>query len=125
MRERATMYDTACLVWRLLGVPADKVELFGLIDPLWEDGALWVNPYVLEDEETASKVTEVLFFASKWRTFSNSRWLTMGYATRALVLSLAFGLEHWVALVRADPKASDYYLHGFSRLSPALKIIWC
>ena len=51
-------------------------------------------------------------------TFHTKRdFLTLDSSTRALLASLAVGLEELVAITRADEQASDYHLHGYGYLS--------
>ncbi len=48
-----------------------------------------------------------------FKQFTDSRWLTIGCSCRTFVASHALGLADLVALVRADPAMSDYYMGGY------------
>jgi hypothetical protein len=107
--------------WRNLGVEADMVDEVAEVNPWWAEGKLQVSSAVTQDPAGIEQVSHVLLYLCKWRQFSDSRWCTVGACCRSLLWGLCVGLEAWVALARADPTASDYYLHGFSRLTRAIK----
>lgn len=122
MRIVSTNVQGAKQFWEALGVPEDRVEAFGSLDPLWDGVALWVNPCFPDVDQAKSEMCNLLFWAAKWRRFTNSRWLSLGQAARHLLITLLCGLEPWVALARAAPGGSlEYYLHGFDGLTPSIK----
>lgn len=126
IRDHNTDFETASQFWKALSIPADRVESIALADPVFRGGFLWINPCSIETGEVAMPmVSEMLLYILKLRPFTNSRWLSMGVSARALVAGLAAGLDQWVAMTRADPGASDYYLHGWSRLVPRVKYLAC
>ena len=45
----------------------------------------------------------------------------MGTTCRVVAVALIFGLDFLVATVRADPRASDFYIHGYSKLTQVAK----
>ena len=53
----------------------------------------------------------------RFEKYSDSRWLTVGGTCRALTAALLLGIDSLVGCIRADPKSSDYYIGGHSRLS--------
>ena len=53
----------------------------------------------------------------KFRKFTDSRWVTVRASCRALWVAVHTGVQGLVALIRSDKKNSDYWLHGFERLS--------
>eukprot|EP00969_Alexandrium_andersonii_P287587 12714325-Alexandrium_andersonii.AAC.1 len=107
--------------WRAMGIDADMLEAVVDLDPCWEAGYLWVTGSIAEDPDLVEKVSHVLLYLCKWKKFTDSRWITIGPACRVLMWGVSVGLEAWVGLVRADPAASDYHLHGFARLTQAIR----
>eukprot|EP00974_Lingulodinium_polyedra_P048550 4662391-Lingulodinium_polyedra.AAC.1 len=53
----------------------------------------------------------------RFKKFTNSRWCTVRDSCRSLVAALALGLSGLVKMARANPKTSEYYIHGFSQLT--------
>ena len=45
----------------------------------------------------------------------------MGDSCRSLLGGLCVGLVAWVAMVRADASCTDFFFHGFSKLTPGIK----
>lgn len=107
--------------WRQLGVEADMVEEVAAVNPWFRDGSLYVSQEMADQPDCLERVSRVMLYLCRWRKFSDSRWCTVGTSCRSLLWGLCVGLEAWVAMARADPSASDFYLHGFSKLSPAIK----
>jgi hypothetical protein len=109
--------------WRCMGIGADMLEAVAEVNPWWSaaDGHLWVNGRLADDSEATEKVSHILLYLFKWRKFTESRWITIGPACRSLLWGLCVGLERLVAMTRADPKATDFHLHGFAKLSMDLK----
>ena len=101
------------------------MEFFAKVDPLWHDNELWVNPFVEDVHDAMDDVSELIPFAIRWRKFTNSRWLSVGLAVRALVLSSSMGLEALMSMARADPEATDFCLRGFGRLQSHIKDQLC
>ena len=103
--------------WRALGIEAHMVEQIADINPWWSAGRLWVNGSLAQDPDSMQKISFVLLYMSKWRRFCDSRWITIGPCCRSLIWCLCVGLEGWVNMTRSDKSATDFHLHGFSRLS--------
>jgi hypothetical protein len=107
--------------WRALGVEAAMVDKVVEVNPWWDGNFLWVNGELEDDPNAIAIVSGVLLYIFRWRQFTDSRWVTIGPSCRALLGSLCVGLEKLVLITRADPKATDYHLHGFSRLTSRLR----
>ena len=122
-RDQDTDFTQASTFWRVLGVAEESIAEFAAIDPQWEDGKLFVNSRVTDDPEGINSVTHLFMKAATWRKFTKSRWLSLGHAARSLTMCLPLGLEMWVSQVRHDPTATDYYLHGFGRMTSHIKFI--
>ena len=80
-----------------------------------------MSPLLCDDLDAMDKVSACGVYCMRWRRFSDTRWCGIGVAARGLLKSLSIGLESLVANTRADKRVSDYFLHGFSRLSQTVK----
>lgn len=52
--------------------------------------------------------------------FSESRWLTMGPSCQAVLTAHLTGIASLITRVRADPRSSNFYLHGFARMNQGI-----
>ena len=78
----------------------------------------------LEDaEHSITLVAWLLLKVLRWQRFTQSRFLSLGSSCRGLVASLAVGLEGLVSLTRADPRATDFHLHGFTHLTNQCRVL--
>lgn len=114
-REQVARY------WMCLGVAADMLDMVAEIHPWWKGGASWVSGDLEGEDDMLERVSLVVLYMHQWKQFTDSRWLTVGSACRAVVASLSVGLGQLVHKTREDPSATDFHLHGFGRLSPDLR----
>ena len=63
-------------------------------------------------EEISGALLGVLHF----QKFSDSRWVSVGTSCRALAAGMLTGLPSLIEHIREDPKMSDFYIGGASRL---------
>ena len=96
--------------WQLLGIPVDMLEDLVAVNPEWRDNQLHVNAGLQEDSSCMERLSSVVLYVFKLRKFSESRWATMGPSCRAVLCSLAVGLEQLVHLTSQDP--SVYAFRG-------------
>ena len=107
-------------LWQALGLEMETVEV--LADDLqlrFADGVLYVSdqaPSVIGDDVVGT-ICACLLSAWRFRKWTESRWLTVGTSSRIVVAGLLLGLPDLVAHICADPRASLFYLKGFSRLA--------
>ena len=73
------------------------------------------------DPSCVAKVYTVVLHMLRWRKFSESRWATIGPACRAVVCSLAIGLDQLITRARANPSTTDAHLHVYGRMSTPIK----
>ena len=97
------------------------LDLGATITPHWHDGHFWVSHQLQGDPAAMDKISAVCLYMFRWRKFTESRWCSIGTCCRAVLCSLFVGLEQLVSLTRSDPKATDYHLHGFERLSKQIR----
>ena len=107
--------------WVALGVGGDVVETFVDVNPWFSGGRLWVSGEWEGNEELEENLSRMILYLLKLKRFTESRWCTIGPSCRALVACLACGLEFLVAIARKDPRTSEFYISGFSRLTQQVK----
>eukprot|EP00974_Lingulodinium_polyedra_P008673 828670-Lingulodinium_polyedra.AAC.1 len=72
------------------------LEEASALDPWWEGGTLWANGSP-GSEDLLPRLFGVVLCLSKWRAFTTSRWCAMAPSCRAMVCSIAVGLDELVA----------------------------
>ena len=87
------------------------------MDLHWDGRTLWVNSDFAAREDCHERVFSAILNVMKFRKATSSRWVTFGVSCRSLIAAQAVGLDGLVAQVRSDPKCSDFYIHGYSKLS--------
>ena len=111
--------DDRAAIWTALGAePALVQQLAFELKLQWKDDQLQIaaSCAALEDN-LLEKLTASLLGLWEFRQFSASRWATVGTSCRGLVAAMLSGFESLVCFVRADPKASDFHIHGFTKLT--------
>ena len=103
--------------WQLLGVEADVLEEVSVVNPWFSDGLLHVSADLADGEDSLDRISSVVLCLFRWRRFVESRFDTVGPAMRSLAASLSVGLTDLVGHTRANPKCTDFHLHGFARLT--------
>ena len=107
--------------WVQLGVQSDVAEALADLNLQWANGHLQVNDRHKSSECLIEAICTSMLTIFKWTKFTDSRWCTIGAASRSLVASLTVGLEALAKKIRSNPKMSDWYIHGFARLSNVCK----
>ena len=106
-------------LWTTLGCDPELTEaLASELRLCWRDGRLRVAASLLEKGNVMDKVSGALLALWKFRTFSTSRWCSLGTPCRTFVAGLLTGLDSMVSHIRQDPASSDFHIHGYERLSP-------
>ena len=123
-KERLAPDTERYAFWQTLGVQADLlcilVEDLGLQWDM-EEQALMVDASWQGRPEFWDTLSTTLLSLWEFTAFSDSRWCTVGTSCRQLLVALFTGFENYVAFMRHDVHASDYYLHLFARMSPQVK----
>lgn len=109
------------LLYQLLEVDDEWARTFSDLEIRFVDGKLCVA----ERHRTRADLLDVIIVcilkAWRFRQFSEGRFVTVGRCSRQLILSMLFGLEHYVGYVLKQGE-SQYYLGGVSRnLVPKVK----
>jgi hypothetical protein len=111
--------DTLRAMWELLGLDTEVVDQLVYHKLIFIGSQLKVSAEALGyDNDRLDDIVGLLTAVMRFVKFSDSRFLTVGPACRALVSSSLLGLQHLIGWLRKVKKVSDYYIHGFSRLSP-------
>ena len=74
-----------------------------------------------DDPEILAWLYDACMTVFRFKKYSTSRWLTVGCCCRTLIASLALGLHRLHELCIIDPKVGNYYLNGFSTLTPSMR----
>jgi hypothetical protein len=104
-------------LWLLMGLTDEWVTLFVDLHIRWENGRLCVAEKWRALPTTPEAVTTCLMHVWAFRSFSDSRWCSLGAGCRSLVSSLMVGLADLVRIIILNPRCSNYYIGGFSNLS--------
>lgn len=91
----------------------------------WSGSALEVDESYASDPGLLETLSGALLHLWRFRTFSDSRWMTIGETCRALAAALLTGVDDLIAAVRAMPNVSDHFIGGFSRLTEPIRQFAC
>ena len=97
----------------MLNVDPWCVDLLEELQMRVDDGVLKVSEAFKDRGDTLQLITTCLLQLLCFRRFSDSRWLTLGDACRALVAAELCGLSSLVKAILDDPGRSNYYIGGF------------
>ena len=110
--------------WTAMGFEGESLENLVSLNPVWRDGALWINIAWAEDLELWERLSAAMLLIFHFRKFTESRWTTVGKVCKSIIAALSVGLAELVAYIREDPKSSEYHIHGFDNLTDELRICW-
>ena len=102
-------------LWTALCQDAELSQVLAELGLLWVDGCLQCRRSSVEGD-LVEKVHNALVAVTRFRKFTDSRWCTIGASCGTIVACRLLGLDRWVEVVRSDPKASDFYMHGYGQL---------
>eukprot|EP00969_Alexandrium_andersonii_P223117 9854293-Alexandrium_andersonii.AAC.1 len=95
-------------VWQSLGLGEDVAGALAGLGLTWRADALQCNAKWAGDRRVFDEIHGVCLAPARFKEFTDSRWCTIGASRRSLVACLFLGLETWVGVARADPRASDF-----------------
>eukprot|EP00971_Amphidinium_carterae_P024970 492907-Amphidinium_carterae.1 len=104
--------------WSSLGCSDDIVT--SLVDDLgvwWDHGVFIMTEEVVVSGEYMEPLSKVLHEVFAFRTFSASRWGSVGTACRCLVRALRLGWSSLVDYALACKQISEYDANGFKRMN--------
>jgi hypothetical protein len=122
--DQETPEDTSYQFWLCLGVDAEIAQILAGLNLFWSGDKLRVARRCREDPMLLEKITHCILHVCRFKQFTDSRWITVGDSSRSLLAAMCLGLGGWVRYTRKDPRASDFYLHGFTHLQPRV-LLYC
>lgn len=97
--------------WQALGVPPDLIQWLMEVNPHWHAHrqVLIVRDQVRHADDPLMAVHDRVSFMLKWKSFSDSRWASIGPSSRLMLLSLVAGVEQVIALLNRNGKNNQRY----------------
>ena len=111
--------------WARLGITPDQLHLLVLVNPCWTGTVLLVSTDLQCLPDPLGVVQNAILLVLKLSRFSESRFLGAGMSNRALQGAYAIGVWKIVELAREVPSNSEYYIHGFDKLTPVVRKMSC
>ena len=112
--------------WSFLGLSGEMLDEYALLRPRWISGKLHIVAVPGNSNATMhARMTAVVAFPWCWRKFNTARWLTLGHGSRCLCIAHLLGLPEISRLARAQPGASDFWLHHLDNWSARLARFCC
>lgn len=102
-------------LWCLLGLEPDVIVILVRYRAHWRDGRLLIDSSHKNDSDLIDSLVFALVGVWRFVRFSESRWLSLGPTSRALVAGEVTGISSLIEFVRKRPGASEYYIHGWDR----------
>ena len=105
-------------MWCLLGVDPDVVRILSTNMRLhWKDGRLQVLESYLAIPNSVEDLSSTLLSLWGFRSFTLSRWGTVGRSARGILVGRLTGFHHLVELLRQEMQVSGYYTAGADQLN--------
>lgn len=99
---RSVSFVERALLWWSFGVNERMVEDVAAMDPLWENGRLWVNADFEHDEKVYDSLEVIIAYMFQFQSVSDTRWVKSCSSSRLELRSFAVGLPGLVEHVKAD-----------------------
>ena len=113
--------DLECwrMVWLALGVSPVWTDVLLELELHWsvQDSLLYVSSAHKHEPDTLDQISTAMLALCRFITFTESRWLSVGASSRALIAASLVGMLGVAELCRQDPAVSDYYLSGSQGLN--------
>ena len=111
--------------WHALQVDPLMVEQLKLLRPRWDSDTktLFINGALREDKTHLKSVTGLLFWASSWVNFSDTRFGKVGSCGRRWLISQAMGYGEIYEIIYANPKISKYHSSGYRRMQQPERLL--
>lgn len=118
-------WDMPCQagLWRTLGIEPEVAERFVDLQLRWDPaaGKLKVGVRHVNDPSISSEIVSLLCTTSRFRSFSDSRWISLGGTARKLVVATMLGIENLVSWIMAAAGESKHFISGFSQYDARAK----
>lgn len=106
-------------LWGVLGLEQDICDILVQYRVLWYDGQLRIDMRYKDEDLLVDRLVFALVGAWRFIRFSESRWLSLGPTSRALVAAELTGISSLIHFARKQPGTSEYYIHGWDRRGKA------
>lgn len=103
--------------WVCMGILPDIAETMADLRLRWNGTAMQLHERRKGRVAWIEYISFVNLSVFKFRTFTDSRWTTIGECCCSWLTATNLGLEGLVVMTPRDPEASDSYLHGFGTLT--------
>ena len=108
-----SLFETAYRFWVDLCDDGDVAEQLAELGLWWHNDRLEVAREHIGKADLIRDIVGLFTSVLKFKRFSDSRWVSQGPSCRTFVIGRQLGLDELVNTIRKDPKASDYYIHGY------------
>lgn len=110
-------------LWTSLGVETELAETLAFELRLqWQAGRLEIAASCADSEcDLVEKLSGCMLALWEFRQFTASRWATVGTSCRGVVAAILTGFSDLVQTIRSDPRASDYHISGYGKLTNKVK----
>eukprot|EP00974_Lingulodinium_polyedra_P048776 4684261-Lingulodinium_polyedra.AAC.1 len=106
------------VLWEALGVEEEaRVLLAETLQYEFKAGNIWISTAAADLHDVISIIESTLKAAWKFRSWTTSRWCTLGSSARTLITGMLTGLQSLCQLITRDNESGLFYLQGFSRLT--------
>jgi hypothetical protein len=105
--------DCISELWTVLGISGEWLETLVELQLRFESGMLLVASAFEGNPDTENLVYHCMMHLWQFSKFTDSRWVTLGCASRSLLASTLVGLHSLVQHIMSNPASSSYYIRGF------------
>lgn len=110
-------------LWQALDVEAETAEMLAeTLQLSFRGGRLQIAASAAQRPDLVDIVTTALLSTWKFVRWTESRFLTVGKASRTMIAAMLTGLEDLVQFIREDAQASKFFISGFGRLQGPVKV---
>ena len=102
-------------LWTVFGASDELVDEIADLNLDFKEGKLYFWDGV-PFESVGTRVAHILMTLYRFRTFSSSRWLSVGSSCRTMVSAYLFGLHDVVTQILGDEDESHYKINGYRKL---------
>eukprot|EP00971_Amphidinium_carterae_P279525 5549207-Amphidinium_carterae.1 len=110
-------------MWAALGQTDEVLEFLVESQLRFTRDQLMIHPSFADQEDAPERVATILMSVAKFPKFTESRWLSVASAARALTSALLVGMDQWAATCLSAEGTSEYYLGGYRRFSLDHKLL--
>jgi hypothetical protein len=110
-------FATWKLLWETLRLDEETVNILMYLQLRFCDGRLLVSVGCRGDADLVQAISTIILVVWKFRRYTDSRWLSLGYSSTNLVAGEFLGLTAMLSFALTDCHVSGFFLNGFFRLA--------